>query len=134
VQFAVAPITESSGVLWEATADWTSGSNTLWMWVANGVCTAEEFAKPECPSEAACQCQFAIRSEAGTPKPRVLAIPNATAATRTLIVANLGPGEETVTYRVMVTSANLQVNAVSPAGAVDGSGSSVVAVKKVSNW
>ena len=134
VYFAIVPIPESSGALWEATADWTSGTNTLWMWVANGVCTVEQFEKPECPFEASCPCQFAIRSEVATPKPRVLSISNATAATRTLIVANIGPGAETVNYRVMVTSANLRGNALSPAGAGDGAHSSVVAVKKVSGW
>ena len=133
VHFAIAPIAESSGALWEATADWTAGTNTLWMWVTNGVCTPEQFALPECPFEAECPCQFAIRSEVATPKPRVLAIPNATAAARTLIVANLGPGEETVNYRVTVTSANLQVNAVSPVGAVDGS-RATAGVKKMSRW
>lgn len=134
VRFALAPITESSGGLWEATVDWASGTNTLWMWVTNGVCTTEQFAKPECPFEAACQCEFAIRSEAATPKPRVLTIPNAPPATRTLIVANLGPLEEMVTYRVMLTPANLHSNAVSQVDVLGGSRSSVVATKKMSKW
>ena len=133
VHFAVAPIPESSGGLWEATVDWGSGTNTLWMWVTNGVCTAEQFAKPECPFEAACQCDLTVRSESATPKPRLLAIPNAPAATRTLIVANLGPREETVTYRVMLTSTSLRANTVST---VDGAGSrsSIVATKQRRSW
>jgi len=72
-------------------------------WVANGVCTAQQFARDDCPFEATCPCQFTIRSEVATPKPRVLTIPNAPGGTRTLIVVNLGPKEETATYRVMLT-------------------------------
>ena len=51
------------------------------------------------------QCRFVSRSETATPKPRVLTIPGA-GGTRTLIFANLGPGAETVQYRVTLTGSS----------------------------
>jgi hypothetical protein len=77
------------------------------MWVADGACSAEKFAQPECPFEAACPCQFAVRSETATPKPRVLTIPNASGGTRNLIVLNFGPGEESISYTVKLMSSGL---------------------------
>ena len=103
VHFSLASITDNASGRWETTVDWTDPANELWMWVANGVCTAQQFARDDCPFEATCPCQFAIRSEVATPKPRVLTIPNAPGGTRTLIVVNLGPKEETATHRVMLT-------------------------------
>ena len=107
IYFGLVPITDASSGLWEATVDWAIATNTLWIWVANGVCTVDQFARPECPFEATCPCQFTIRSETATPKPRVLTIPNAPGGTRTLIVMNLGPREEAGTYRVMLTPSNV---------------------------
>src|SRR5262245_41929853 len=103
VYFALAAITDNASGRWEATVDWTDPANELWMWVANGVCTAQQFARDDCPFEATCPCQFAVRSETAAPKPRVLTIPNAGGGTRTLVVVNLGPKEETATYRVTLT-------------------------------
>ena len=84
--------------------DWLRDTDTLWVWIADGVCTVDQFALPECPSEPSCPCRFVIRSETATPKPRVLTINEAPGGTRTLIVANLGPREETVQYRVTLLS------------------------------
>ena len=103
VFFALASITDNATGRWEANVDWTDPANQLWMWVANGVCTTQQFARDDCPLEATCPCQFAVRSETATPKPRVLTIPNAGGGTRTLIVVNLGPKEDTATYRVTLT-------------------------------
>jgi hypothetical protein len=95
VFFAVVPITESSTGTWEATVDW--------MYVANGSCTVTQFASEDCPDMAACPCQFTVRSEVATPKPRVLTIPGAPGGTKTLIVVNLGPREDTSSYTVRLT-------------------------------
>ena len=103
VFFALASITDNATGRWEANVDWTDPANELWMWVADGVCTTQQFARDDCPFEATCPCQFAVRSEVATPKPRVLTIPNAGGGTRTLIVVNLGPKEDTATYRVTLT-------------------------------
>ena len=107
VYFVVIPVTESASGRWEATVDWKAATNELWMWVADGACSAEKFAQPECPFEAACPCQFAVRSEVATPKPRVLTISNASGGTRNLIVVNLGPGEESISYTVKLMSTGL---------------------------
>jgi len=111
--FGLVPITDASAGLWEATVDWTMATNTMWMWVANGACTVEQFARPDCPNEATCPCQFTIRSETATPKPRVLTIPNAPGGTRTLIVMNMGPREESGSYRVMLTPSSLAASSTS---------------------
>ena len=112
VYFAVASITDSASGGWEATVDWTNAANELWMWVATGSCTVQQFARDDCPFDATCPCQFAVRSEVATPKPRVLTIHNAPGGTRTLIVLNVGPGAETANYRVMLTPASLVPNSV----------------------
>src|SRR2546426_1452002 len=80
--FALTTVTDPAAGRWEATVNWTFETNTVWMWVANGVCTTEQFSKPECPFQASCACQFTIRSETATPKPRVLTIPNAPGGAR----------------------------------------------------
>ena len=121
VHFSLASITDNASGRWETTVDWTDPANELWMWVANGVCTTQQFARDDCPFEATCPCQFTIRSEVATPKPRVLTIPNAPGGTRTLIVVNLGPKEETATYRVMLTPGST----ASSVAALSSSGSGV---------
>jgi hypothetical protein len=44
-----------------------------------------------------------VRSEVATPKLRVLTVTNPASTTRTLIVMNLGPREETASYIVRLT-------------------------------
>ncbi|HET9359493.1 MAG TPA: hypothetical protein VFO58_07075 [Vicinamibacterales bacterium] len=105
--YDLVPVTDAASGRWEAAVDWALASNELWMWVATGACTTQQFESPECPFEVSCPCQFAVRSEAATPKPRVLTIPNAQGGTRTLIVLNLGPREDNVTYRVTLTPSTL---------------------------
>lgn len=120
VYFALASITDAASGRWEATVDWGDAANTLWMWVADGACTVDQFARDDCPFEATCPCRFAIRSETGTPKPRVLTIPGASGGTRTLIVANLGPGEETAQYRVTLLSSGVAAGASAGTAGVTG--------------
>jgi hypothetical protein len=113
VYFSLATMTDASPGRWEATVDWASATNELWMWVANGACTVEQFSRDDCPFDAACPCQFAVRSETATPKPRVLSIGSAQGGARTLIVLNLGPGAETATYRVMLTPSGIVADSLS---------------------
>jgi hypothetical protein len=107
VYFALATMTDASSGKWEATVDWGNATNELWMWATNGACTVEEFSREDCPFDATCPCQFAVRSDVATPKPRVLTIPTAAAGPHSLIVVNLGPAEETASYRVTLTPATL---------------------------
>jgi hypothetical protein len=87
----------------EATVDWTRTTNQLWMYIAEGVCTGEQFEIDECPGPD-CPCKFSVSSEEAGPKPRVLKIPNASAGTRTLIVWNLGPKDDLGAYQVVLTA------------------------------
>jgi hypothetical protein len=125
IGFAVVPVTDSSSGVWEANVDWAIDTNTLWMWVADGVCTAEQFATPECPFQSTCQCRLTVRSESATPKPRVLTIPGASGGTRTLIVANLGPRGETVQYRVTLRPSS-SASAINPFASFDSAGAAAV--------
>jgi len=88
----------------EVVVDWTFATNTLWMYITEGDCTGEQFENVDCPGPT-CACRFSVVSEVGTPKPRVLTVPSATAGTRTLIVWNLGPREDSGSYQVVLTSA-----------------------------
>jgi hypothetical protein len=107
-------VTDPAVGRWEATVDWTFATNTVWMWVSNGACTAEQFALPACPFDAACPCQFTIRSEVATPKPRVLTIPTAPGGMRSLFIANLGPREESGTYSITLTPSTILSDQVAP--------------------
>jgi hypothetical protein len=104
VYFTTVTASDTATGTWRATVDWTFATNTLWMYVANGACTAEQFAAPECPSEPSCACQFVVRSETAGPKPRVLTVQAAAGGTRTLVIMNLGPREESGTYQITVQS------------------------------
>ncbi len=94
--------TVSSGAL-ETTVDWTHASNTVWMYLAEGECTVDQFASDACPGPA-CACRFSVTSEQATPKPRVLSVPNASAGTRALIVWNHGPRSESGSYQAVLTT------------------------------
>ncbi len=94
--------TRASGTL-DTTVDWTYATNTLFMYMADGECTGDQFASDDCPGPA-CACKFSVTSEAQTPKPRVLSVPNAAAGTRTLIVWNQGPTEESCSYQAVLTT------------------------------
>ncbi|SRR5712691_10481296 len=100
--FRALPFTTSTKGTVEATVDWTFPTNTVWMFIATGSCSAEQFALLACPDDPGCPCQFAARSETSTPKPRVLTVPDAAAGTYTLVVWNLGPREESFTYQVIL--------------------------------
>jgi hypothetical protein len=95
----------------EVTVDWTYASNTVWMYLADGECTADQFASDECPGTS-CPCRFVVESEVDVPKPRVLTVPNAAAGVRTLIVWNLGPQEEACTYQAVLISSVAGVGAL----------------------
>ena len=112
VFFGLLPVTDPAAGNWEATVDWTFQENTLWVYVANGSCTVEQFASDACPGSASCPCQFAVRSETATPKPRVLSIANAPGGTRTLIIMNLGPREESGSLVVRLTPTTTSTSSV----------------------
>ena len=121
--FFLTTVTDAASGRWDATVDWSNEANTLWIWVADGVCTVDQFSSDACPFDAACPCRFVSRSETATPKPRVLTIPGAAGGTRTLIFANLGPAAETVQYRVTLTGSSAAISGSAQTASVAAAGS-----------
>ena len=95
--------TTATGTL-ETTVNWTYSTNAVWMYVTEGDCTGDKFANLDCPGGPTCECTFSVVSETETPKPRVLTVSNASPGTRTLIVWNLGPQEESCSYQAVLTT------------------------------
>jgi hypothetical protein len=87
--------TSAAGTL-DVTVDWTFTEDTLYVWLAKGQCTFEQFG-----SDA---CEYLTQSLAPRPKPGVLSVPGLAAGPYTLIVGNLGPRDESVSYQVVLTS------------------------------
>jgi hypothetical protein len=104
-EFLVASFdTTTSGVgSLEATVDWTFASNRLFMYISHGVCTVDQFSADVCPFDPACGCRFAVRAENPFMKPRVLTHPTAATGPYTLIVWNLGPEDESISFQVALT-------------------------------
>jgi hypothetical protein len=101
--FVVVPFTTSGAGSLDATVDWTFGTDLLLMYVTQGTCTVDQFAADACPDQPSCECRFAVRSENPLPKPRVMNVANAAAGPYTLIVWNLGPRDESISFSVAVT-------------------------------
>jgi hypothetical protein len=89
--------TSATGTI-DVTVDWTFAENTVHVWLAKGQCTFEQFE--------ADTCQYATQSLVFRPKPRILSVPAAAAGTYTLIVANWGPKDESLSYQIVLTSAS----------------------------
>jgi len=102
-EFVVVSFDTSAAGSLDATVDWTFASNLLLMYITQGACTVEQFAEDVCPDDPACGCRFAVRAENPSLKPRVLTHANAAAGPYTLIVWNLGPEDESISYQVGLT-------------------------------
>jgi hypothetical protein len=87
--------TSATGTI-DVTVDWTFAENTVHVWLAKGQCSFEQFE--------ADTCQYATQSLVSRPKPRVLSVPAAAAGNYTLIVANWGPKDESLSYQIVLTS------------------------------
>jgi hypothetical protein len=87
--------TSATGTI-DVTVDWTFAEDTVHVWLAKGQCTFEEFE--------ADTCQYATQSLVSRPKPRILSVPAATAGAYTLIIANWGPKDESLSYQIVLTS------------------------------
>lgn len=102
-QFIVVPFTASGAGTLDATVDWTFASDLLLMYITQGDCTGAQFATDVCPDDPACACRFAVRSENPFMKPRLLTLANAAAGPYTLIVWNLGPNDESISFQIGLT-------------------------------
>jgi hypothetical protein len=87
-------ITGSGAV--DVTVDWTLAEDRVHVWLAKGQCTFEQFE--------ADSCQYLTQSQVSRPKPRILSVPAVSPGTYTLIVANWGPNDESLSYQVVLTS------------------------------
>jgi hypothetical protein len=78
----------------EVTVDYGSASNQILLWLTDRQCSFTLFDRDD--------CDYLVKSLEG-PKPRTMSASNVQPGTYTLFVANDGPGDETITYRVTVT-------------------------------
>jgi len=97
--------TNRAGLL-EGTVDWTSAANDLNAYLVKGECTYDQLN--------AGQCETLVSSE-GTNKPETLRYQSPQASSYTIFIHNRGPGDESVTFQV-VLSASVATSASSPRG------------------
>jgi hypothetical protein len=82
---------DATGTL-DVTVDYTFSDSLMLVWLAKGRCTEEQFA--------ADQCTYVTTSYSGG-KPRTFSASTQPAGTYTLIVGNLGPKDESISYMVV---------------------------------
>jgi hypothetical protein len=85
--------TDRAGTL-DATIDYTYANSQILVWIARSTCTPSLFAVD--------QCEYLATSFAG-PKPRRVSVTGAAAGNYLLLVGNLGPQDESVSYQVVLT-------------------------------
>lgn len=78
----------------DATADWTLGTNNLDVYLVRGECNYDQLA--------AGQCEVLVASESLTAKPETVRYESPAASTYTIFVNNLGPGDESVSFQVVL--------------------------------
>ena len=77
-------------------ADWTSPASPIGVYAVQGACTIDQFN--------ARTCNFLIRSEPSTIKPRKLSAPNVAAGAYSLFLANFADQDESVATQVISSS------------------------------
>jgi hypothetical protein len=87
-------------------ADWTNASSPIGVYVTSGSCTLDQFN--------ARSCNFVIRSEPSTVKPRKLSAPNVAAGPYSLSLANFAAQDESVATQVISSSATCAPLSFSP--------------------
>jgi hypothetical protein len=92
----VPPFTTSAAGTLDVQVDWTFASNDVDVYLARGSCSFEQFVSQ--------RCDLAAFSESATAKPERLTVPNAAAGMYTLLIGNLGPGDESLSYVVGLTA------------------------------
>jgi hypothetical protein len=79
----------------EVTVDWTFAANDVDIFIARGNCSFNQFVTE--------QCAIAASATSTTTKPERARLANQPAGTYTVIVANFGPGDESIAYQVVFT-------------------------------
>ena len=85
--------------------DWTFATNDLDVYFVKGDCTYDQLD--------AGQCEILAYSESRTAKPEKVRLANAPAATYTIFILNLGPGDESASFQI-VLSPSLAASAARP--------------------
>jgi len=89
------PFTTTERGALDVTVDWTYAANDLDVYLGQGSCDGDSFDTPQCP--------LVAYSESSTAKPEKVHFDNAVAGTYTIFVGNAGPGDEAVSFQVVLT-------------------------------
>ncbi len=89
------PITTARTGAIEVTVDWTFATNDIDVALARGSCSFDQLV--------AQQCTIAAISASTTAKPEKIRADNAAAGTYTLFIENTGPGDESLSFQVVLT-------------------------------
>ena len=102
------PFTTSRTGLLEATVDWTFAANDVDVALVRGDCTFDQFEAAQCPILA-----FSVST---TAKPERIRSDGAAAGSYTLFFDNSGPGNESVSFQVVLTPSATASTAALPDG------------------
>lgn len=99
----IRPVATTETGAFDVTVDWTFGANDVDIYLARGNCSFDQFV--------ADQCAIAAASESTTAKPEKIRLANQPPGTYTLIVGNVGPGQESIAYQVVFTPGTASASA-----------------------
>jgi hypothetical protein len=89
------PFTTTRAGTIEATVDWTFATNDVDLALVRGDCSFDQFVSQ--------QCTVLVFSVSTTAKPERIRTENAAAGTYTLFIENTGPGDESLSFQVVLT-------------------------------
>lgn len=89
------PFTTTRAGKLEATVDWTYATNDVDVALVQGDCSFEQ--------ASAAQCTVLAISVSTTAKPEKITVNSAAAGTYTLFIENAGPGDESISFQVVLT-------------------------------
>jgi hypothetical protein len=107
--FASITFTFNATARLDVIADWTNASSPIGVYVTSGSCTLDQFN--------ARTCNFVIRSEPSTVKPRKLSAPNVAPGSYALSLGNFAAQDESVATQVISSSASCAPIASAPVSA-----------------
>ena len=96
--FASITFTFNATARLDVITDWTNASSPIGVYVTSGSCTLDQFN--------ARTCNFVIRSEPSTVKPRKVSAPNVAPGAYALSLANFAAQDESVATQVISSSAS----------------------------
>lgn len=100
------PLATTETGAFDVKVDWTFAANDVDVFLASGTCSFEQFI--------ADQCTISAMATSTTAKPETVRLANQPAGTYTLVVANFGPGDESIAYQVVFTPGTAAASASQP--------------------